>query len=59
MLDSPGGEFWDPAADQACFDAIKTRLNPGIPVIELDHNINDPEFSAAVAETLLNLMKGA
>ncbi len=59
MLDSPGGEFWDPAADQACFDAIKQNLKPGIPVIELDHNINDPEFSATVAETLLNLLKGA
>ena len=59
MLDSPGGEFWDPAADQACFDAIKQHLKPGIPVIELDHNINDPEFSATVAETMLTLMKGA
>lgn len=59
MLDSPGGEFWDPAADQACFDAIKQQVKPGVPVIELDYNINDAEFSAAVAETLLDLMKGA
>ncbi len=59
MLDSPGGEFWDSAADKACFDTIKQQVRPGIPVIELDHNINDPEFSAAVADTLLNLLKGA
>lgn len=59
MLDSPGGEFWDPAADKACFDTIKQQVRQGIPVIELDHNINDPEFSAKVADTLLNLLKGA
>lgn len=57
MLDSPGGRFWDPQADQACFEAIKRNLKPGIPVIEVDHNINDPEFSGKVAETLLNLLK--
>jgi len=57
MLDSEGGQFWDPAADQACFDAIKQNLKPGIPVIEMDNNINDPEFSAKVAEVMLGLLK--
>ncbi|MCB0213419.1 MAG: Tm-1-like ATP-binding domain-containing protein [Anaerolineae bacterium] len=57
MLDSEGGQFWDPEADAACFEAIKKNLKPGIPVIELDHNINDPEFSGKVAETLLAMLK--
>lgn len=57
MLDSPGGRFWDPGADQACYDAIKRNLRPGIPVYELEHNINDPEFSEAVAQTLLDMLK--
>ncbi len=57
MLDSEGGNFWDPEADRACFDAIKQNLKPGIPVIEVDHNINDPEFSGKVAETLLEMLK--
>jgi uncharacterized protein (UPF0261 family) len=57
MLDSEGGNFWDPEADRACFDAIKQNLKPGIPVIEIDHNINDPEFSGKVAETLLEMLK--
>ena len=57
MLDSPGGQFWDPEADGACFDAIKKDLRPGIPVLELGHNINDPEFSEAVAETLLGMLR--
>jgi uncharacterized protein (UPF0261 family) len=56
MLDSPGGMFWDPQADQACFDAIKKNLKPGIPLIEVDANINDEAFSAKVAETLLQFL---
>jgi uncharacterized protein (UPF0261 family) len=57
MLDSEGDRFWDPEADRACYDAIKRSLKPGIPVIEVDANINDPEFSGKVAETLLDLLK--
>ena len=57
QLDSPGGAFWDVEADRACYDAIKRNLRPGIPVIEVDHNINDPEFSGRVAETLLEMLK--
>ncbi len=57
QLDSPGGDFWDPDADRACYDAIKTNLNPGIPVVEMDYNINDPEFADRCAETLLDMLK--
>lgn len=56
MLDSPGGEFWDPEADQACYNAIKQNVKPGIPVIEMDNNINDPEFADKAAELLLNML---
>lgn len=56
MLDSPGNQFWDPDADQACFNAIKMNLKTGLRVIELDHNINDPEFARATANTLLELL---
>jgi uncharacterized protein (UPF0261 family) len=58
MLDSEGHEFWDPAADIACFDKIRGGLNADIPLIEVDANINDPKFSGKVAETLLGLMAG-
>jgi uncharacterized protein (UPF0261 family) len=57
MLDSEGGRFWDPEADAACFDAIRKNLKSVIPVIEMANNINDPEFSAKVAETLLSMLK--
>lgn len=56
QLDSPGGDFWDPEADQACYDAIKNNLKPGIPVIEMDYNINDPEFADKCAEVLLEML---
>lgn len=57
MLDSPGQPFWDPEADRACFEAIKSNLKPGIPVYELDCNINDPEFADKVVEVLLDLIE--
>jgi len=56
MLDSPGGQFWDPEADAACFNAIKANLRPGIPVIELDANINDPEFAEKCVALLLEML---
>ena len=55
MLDSPGGDFWDPEVDWACFEAIRKNLEPSIPVYELDNNINDDEFADAVANMVLQL----
>lgn len=56
QLDSPGGAFWDPAADEACYSAIKANIRPGIPVIELDCNINDPIFAETAVDWLLRLL---
>jgi uncharacterized protein (UPF0261 family) len=55
MLDSHGRPFWDEAADHACFDAIRSRLNKGIPVIEVDANINDPIFADRATQVFLEL----
>ena len=57
QLDSPGGAFWDPLADRACFEVIKKNLKPDIPVIEMENNINDPEFANRAAETLLEMLE--
>lgn len=57
MLDSPGGMFWDPEADGACFRAIKENLRPGIPYLELEANINAPEFADRAAALLLEMLK--
>jgi uncharacterized protein (UPF0261 family) len=59
MLDSEGGPYWDPEADRACFEAIKSKVRPDIPVMEIDANINDPAFSGKVAETLLEMLRHA
>ena len=56
-IDAPGGPFWWPEADQALFDAIKENLRPDVPVIDMDLNVNDPQFARRCAETLLELMK--
>lgn len=59
QLDSPGNPYWDPEADQACYQAIKDNLRPGIPVVELDANINDPIFAERAAKLLLDMMEPA
>ena len=56
QLDSPGGEFWDPAADGALYQALKSGLRRDIPVREVEVNINEPAFADAAVETLLGLM---
>jgi uncharacterized protein (UPF0261 family) len=55
MLDSPGGPFWNPEADQACYDAIRSGLKPGISAIEIDANINDPTFADRATQMFLEL----
>jgi uncharacterized protein (UPF0261 family) len=57
MLDSLGNQFWDPEADHACFDSIRRNLKPGVMVVEMENNINDPAFSERVALTLLDILK--
>jgi uncharacterized protein (UPF0261 family) len=56
MLDGDGQPFCDREADRAMFDAIKANVNSGIPVVELDLNINDPAFAAKAVETMLELL---
>ncbi|HLF90731.1 MAG TPA: Tm-1-like ATP-binding domain-containing protein, partial [Anaerolineales bacterium] len=56
QLDSLGGAFWNPEADDACFKAIKENLVPDIPFIEMDNNINDPEFAEEAVDLLLEML---
>jgi uncharacterized protein (UPF0261 family) len=56
-VDAPGKPFWWPEADQAFVDALKENLRAGIPVTILPNNVNDPEFSGLLAETLLKMLK--
>lgn len=56
QLDAPGGDFWAPEADQACFDAIRSNLKADIPYIEMDNNINDPQFAEEAVALLLEML---
>jgi uncharacterized protein (UPF0261 family) len=60
IISAEGQPFHDPAADEALFTAIKSNLSPNVELIEVDAEINAPEFSRACAEALLkNLKKNA
>lgn len=56
-LDPVGKPFHDPAALGAFVDALKANLREDIEVVEMDVDINDPSFSAATANALLELLK--
>ncbi|HEY6739355.1 MAG TPA: Tm-1-like ATP-binding domain-containing protein [Actinopolymorphaceae bacterium] len=48
-----GGPFHDPEADLALFDAIRSHLDRSrVELRELDLDVNDPAFAAAMADTL-------
>jgi uncharacterized protein (UPF0261 family) len=53
LLSAPGGAFHDPAADDALFTTLKSRLHPDIPVLESPLAINHPGFADLCAEALL------
>lgn len=56
IISAEGQPFHDAAADEALFGAIRKHLTPGIPLLEVDCEINAPEFARACAEALLAMM---
>ena len=48
-----GGPFYDPIADEALFSTIRRHIPQNVELIELDHAINDAEFSRALATKLI------
>lgn len=61
MLDSINEEnepqlFWDPAADNAFIEGLKSRLKPKIDIVEINVNINDPLFADKATEKLLDMI---
>jgi uncharacterized protein (UPF0261 family) len=53
VISAPGQKFHDPEADNALFNAIKKNLRPDIELLELDTEINAPQFAETCARTLL------
>jgi uncharacterized protein (UPF0261 family) len=52
-----GGPLHDPAADRIFGLTIKKHLHPEIEVVEVDSDINSPEFARAAANALLRALR--
>jgi len=59
ILDGDGQPFCDRASDAALTRALKAHLRTGIPVVELDANINDPDFADEAVAMMLELIAQA
>jgi uncharacterized protein (UPF0261 family) len=57
MIDAEGQPFHDPEADEALFAALRDGLDDRVELVEMDNNVNDPEFAAAMADKLDEYMK--
>ena len=58
MIAVEGQPFHDAAADEALFSAIRENLAGSVELIEMECDINDPAFAAAMAQKLDDYMKG-
>ncbi len=56
MLDAPGKEFWWPEANEALYKAIKSNARAETEIIGMDNNVNDQDFSDAVADKMLEFL---
>jgi uncharacterized protein (UPF0261 family) len=52
-----GGVFFDQQADDALFSTLRKNVGNNVELIELDCAINDNEFSKAIANKLIQLVK--
>jgi uncharacterized protein (UPF0261 family) len=57
IISAPGQPFLDAAADDALFSALRKHLRREIPIVEMDVEINAPEFARACAESLMENLK--
>jgi uncharacterized protein (UPF0261 family) len=59
MIDAEGQPFHDPEADAALFAALREGAGGNIELIEMDCNVNDPEFADAMVAKLDEYVKEA
>jgi uncharacterized protein (UPF0261 family) len=61
MLDAAGGQFWDPEADNALFEAIEktVRITPQRQVVRVHANINDEAFANRLVDAFRSVMPKA
>jgi uncharacterized protein (UPF0261 family) len=59
MIATEGQPFYDRAADEALFTAVRENLGSNVELHELDTDVNDPEFALAMADRLYEMLKEA
>ena len=59
MIATEGGPFYDPAADEALFGALRDGLAANVEVHEVEADVNDPDFADAMADRLHELIQEA
>ena len=57
MIDAEGQPFRDAEADAALFEVLRAEVGDNVELIEMDNNVNDPEFADAMADKLDEYMK--
>ena len=56
-LDCRGNIFYDPIADRAFIDSLKSSLKETIEVKEVDAHINDDAFADIVANEFMDIIR--
>ncbi|HMG98520.1 MAG TPA: Tm-1-like ATP-binding domain-containing protein, partial [Gaiellales bacterium] len=59
MIATPGGPFYDAAADEALFAAVREHAGSNVELVELETDINDPAFADAMVAKLHGYVGGA
>jgi uncharacterized protein (UPF0261 family) len=57
MIDAEGQPFHDAEADAALYAVLREEIGDNVELIEMDNNVNDPEFAEAMADKLDEYMK--
>jgi uncharacterized protein (UPF0261 family) len=53
--DLPGNDTHDPAEDRLFIEVLREKLKPDVQILEVNANMEDPEFAKAVVENALKL----
>ena len=56
-VDAPGNPTHDPAEDQAFVETLRPLLAPGVELIEIEANMEDPPFARAVVGAALEFLQ--
>ena len=57
LADAEGGDLWDPEADHAFVESLRSALRPDIPFEAVDAHVDDADFAELVANRYLTLLE--